>query len=463
MKTLEQKFSYRYIIYDMKNTTKILQCISTRKNKTRKQANASTICGEIRPSLEGWIILHIHGEPFERGYAHGYLLRDQLSNIETQLDFLFEHDMKISKTEFMTASRKIITPILKRRYPEFYEELRGISRGSTISLPLLIAWNSYISLYSHFRDGSLIRCSAFIATGNATEHGDIIMAHDTHSDFLTGWLGNVILYVTPNKGNSFVMQTLPGYIASSTDWFLCSSGIMGCETTISQINYKPKFGDPYFCRIRKAMQYGKSLNDYEKIMSHRNAGDYACSWLFGDIRTNKIMLFELGLRYKNVKTTTSGVFYGMNSAIGTELREKETTDIDHTNITTSSGARNARLDELLNHTYKGKINLSNAKKIMADHYDVYLDRNVRNGRSICNHTEENPEHCSRPPYFPFGCTDAKVVNTEMAKQMKFVGRFGSACGRAFDVNAYIKKAPAYKSWAKVLSDVPAYEWTTLEK
>jgi hypothetical protein len=51
----------------------------------------------------------------------------------------------------------------------------------------------------------------------------------------------------------------------------------------------------------------------------------------------------------------------------------------------------------------------------------------------------------------------------MAKQMKFVGRFGSACGRAFDVNAYIKKAPAYKSWAKVLSDVPTYEWTTLEK
>jgi hypothetical protein len=87
--------------------------------------------------LEGWIILHIHGEPFERGYAHGHLLKSQLSNIETQLDFLFEHDMKISKTEFMTASRKIITPILKRRYPEFYEELRGISHGSTISLPLL--------------------------------------------------------------------------------------------------------------------------------------------------------------------------------------------------------------------------------------------------------------------------------------------------------------------------------------
>jgi hypothetical protein len=446
----------------MKNTQKILHPLSKSRKKTLRQRK-SEICGEIRSVSEGWIIAHIYGKPLERGYAHGHLLQSQLSKISKQLDFLLVHDMNICKSEFMKASRKVITPILKDRYPEFYEELRGISYGSGVPLSLLIAWNSYLSLYSHFCDGSPIRCSAFLATGKATEDGGIIMAHETHSDFLSGWLANVMLYVAPHQGNAFVMQTLPGYIASSTDWFLSSSGIIGCETTIANVNYKPKFGDPYFCRIRKAMQYGNSLEEYEKIMSHRNAGDYACSWLFGDTRTNEIMLFELGLHYKNVKRTSSGVFYGMNRALGVDLREQETTDGDSVNIATSSGARMTRLDQLLNHTYKGKINTSNAKKIMADHYDTYLGRDSRNSRSICNHTEENPEQSSRPPYFPFGCTDAKVVNTTMAKQLIFEARFGSACGRPFSVKGYVKRAPEHKAWANVLPDIPTYAWTRIEK
>lgn len=424
--------------------------------------NHKNICGELlATNNEGWIVLHIYGEPYERGFAYGHILQKQLESIERNLDFLLEHDMKIPKKEYMKASRKIMTPILQKRYPEYFEEMRGIAKGANISLRLVIAWNSYISLYSHFCDGSLIRCSAFIATGNATENGEIVMAHNTHSDFLSGWSSNIILYVTPSAGHPFVMQTVAGYIASSTDWFVCSTGIIGCETTISSINYKPKFGDPYFCRIRNAMQYGKTLDDYERIMSRKNAGDYACSWLFGDVRTNEIMLLEIGLHEKNVERTKSGVFYGMNSAIGKELREKETDDIDHTNITTSVGARNARLDELLNHTYKGKINIDNAKRVMADHYDVYLKRDAKNGRGICNHTELNPEHCRRPPHFPFGCTDAKVVNSEMAKNMTFAGRFGSACGRKFDVAAYVETNPIYKHWGDVLNNIPKYDWTKL--
>jgi hypothetical protein len=419
------------------------------------------ICGEIISNTEGWVVMHIHGNPYERGFAHGKLLKSQLKNIEKHMDFLLEHDMKIPKMDFMKESNKVITPILRKQYPEFYEEIRGIADGSSLPIQLIIAWNSYISLYSHFREGSKQRCSAFIATGDATEKGDIVMSHNTHCDFLTGWSSNVVLYVKPHKGFSFVMQTVPGYIASSTDWFICSSGIIGCETTISNIDYKPKFGAPYFCRIREAMQYGSSFDDYDKIMSKQNAGDYACSWLFGDIYSNEIMLFELGLREKNVQRKKSGVFYGMNSAIGEKLRENETTDIDHENITTSVGARNRRFSELLNHTYKGKINVENAKRIIADHYDVYLKRDVKNGRSICNHTELNPEHCHRPPYSPYGCTDAKVVDTEMAKQMSFMGRFGSACGRLFDVKKYIQRNPIHKHWGEVLHNMSNHKWTLL--
>lgn len=135
------------------------------------------------------------------------------------------------------------------------------------------------------------------------------MAHNTHTNFADGQLHNIIMNVIPSSGHPFVMQTSAGYIASGTDWFICSTGMIGCETTIGDINYTPRFGVPYFCRIRQAMQYGKTLDDYEQIMDKKNAGDYACSWLFGDINTNEIMLYEIGLKEKNVQRTKNGVFW----------------------------------------------------------------------------------------------------------------------------------------------------------
>ena len=444
----------------MKNTIKN----DKKNNKTKKQI---IINGNIiNENLEGWKIIHIYGNAFERGFAHGFLLFKELKRVLKTVPFIIKTTLHVSMNKYIKTSNKIIKPILIREFPEFFDEIRGISagarkRGINISTDFLISWNSYMSLYSYFKDGSAIKCSAFIATGNATKNGDIIMGHNTHTTFMDGRLQNIIMYVIPLNGHHFVMQTSPGFIASVTDWFLSSTGIIGCETTIANINYKPEFGYPFYCRIRQAMQYGNTLEEYDKIMSTCNAGDYACSWLFGDIKTNEIMLFELALKHKNVQKTKNGVFYGMNSVIDDTIREKETTDNYHEDITTSLGARNKRLDELLNKKYKGKIDIEKSKIILADHYDVFLERESMNRRNICKHVELDPEHCSKPHY-PFGCTDAKVVNSFMADSLSFCGRFGSACGRIFNVKKFIKENPYYKSYEPYLDDIPSYKWKTIQ-
>lgn len=425
------------------------------------------IQGKIIKKRAGWIVASVYGEPFERGFAHGYLLKNEFKRVLKVLEFLLKEEIEVSMSKFMEASNRIMKPIVMKYYPELYDEMRGIAAGATaggvsISTNLIIAWNSYISLHYYFTGKTVQRCSAFIATGNATKHGDIIMSHNTHTNFAMGQIHNIILYVTPIHGHSFVMQTTPGYVASATDWFLCSTGIIGCETTISRINYKPKFGDPYYCRIRQAMQYGETLDDYDRIMSNCNAGDYACSWLFGDIRTNEIMLFELGYNQKNVERTTNGLYYGMNSVMDKEFRDHETKDRDHNDVTTSVGSRNHRLQQLLHHDYYGKLDIENAKKIIADHYDMHLQRDVMNGRGICKHTELDPEHCSRSPHYPFGCTDAKVVDSEMVKSLIFMGRFGSACGRSFSIKKYVKENPHYKKWGAVITDMPGYGWIKIQ-
>jgi len=436
------------------------------KETNRKTMKNTNIHGKIVEKKEGWIVLQIYGDAFHRGFAHGYLLHKELKRTKDVLLFFIKQELGISVSKYMKIVKTKIQPVMKKRYIEFYEEISGISKGAKtagtdISVDIILAWNSYITIYSYLKDGAPKKCSAFIATGNATEKGDIVMAHTTHTNFADGQLANIILYVFPSSGFSFVMQTQPGLIASGMDWFLCSSGIVGCETTISDIKYKPRFEDPFFCRIRKCMQYGGSFDDYEKIMTTRNGGDYACSWLLGNINTNEIMLFELGLLEKNVTKTKNGAFYGMNVALGRNIREKETADKDLNNRETSSGNRNLRFNDLLFHDYQGKINIENSKKIISDHYDTSLQGFRRNTRGICKH-DEFDETLSGNPNFMCGSTDAKVVNTDMAKHLVFQGRFGSGCGRTFTIEDHLKKYPEYEEWRTVVEDIPLYKWTTIQ-
>ena len=459
MKVYDHQMFNRHILYieyimSHKKTIK--------KNKTRKNKR---IQGKITGEKEGWKMVHVYGEPYERGYAHGYLLFKELQRIKKILPFLVKYQMEIDYTKFKKANRKIMFPILQKQYPEFWHEIRGIHAGAKhagtdISMDVLIGWNSYMSLYSHFKEGNqhIHRCSAFIATGEATKNRKIVMAHNVHSDLASGQILNIVLKITPTQGNEFIMQTTAGLISSVADWYISSSGIVCCETTIADINYKPKFGIPFFCRIRHTIQYANSLDECSQIMLHKNAGDYACSWLFGNTKTQEIMLLELGLNIHNIQRTFNGVFYGMNSPISYELRSKETTDTEFNDVNSRCGNRNYRLNDLLNKKYYGAIDSRIAKRVISDHYDIHLGKSVMNQNGICKHPERDPH----AKYKPYSCTDGKVLDSSMADNLQFEGIFGSSCGkRTFNVNDYVKQHPEYKHWGEVLENMPIHNWTSI--
>ena len=455
-------------------TYKINKKIKRKRNKkTRKHPKVN---GIKKKQKNGWIKMKIYGTSLERGFAHGFLLRKELQKIRREiLPFLVENSFpNISYEKYEKDCRENITDNIREKFPEYYTELQGIEAGAKsydgddiITIDFLIAWNAFLSMASFYHKRSAVdHCSAFIAIGEATEKGDIIMAHTTHSDFVSAKTLNIVLEIIPEKGNKIKMQTSPGLICSSSDWFICGNGIIGCETTIGGINYKPKFGVPYFCRIREAMQYGNTLDDYVRIMTKDNAGDYAGSWLLGDTRnsTKEIMLLEIALHTKNIERKTNGIFYGMNSAISPEIREKETTDKTHWDMNETSGARNIRFHILLYEKYYGKLNIHNAKAILSDHYDISQTKEIDgNMLTICKHTNlDHRDTKLRTAYYPFGCTDGKVINSEMTRNMTFVGRMGPACGTPFYAHRFLEKHPEYKQkWKKVLPDMLTEPWITL--
>ena len=462
-----------------KTKTRIRKTI--RKTKTKRN---KPIKGIKSQKKNGWISIKIWGNAFERGYAHGYLLAKELFDIrENILPFLVKTFYHLSYEQYEKDCHDHLYERIRNEYPEFFEELSGIALGSNTTIDFILAWNANLSMSNMYKKPEKKkseseengRCSAFIAVGDATETGEIIMAHNTHSDFVSANTFYIILEIilgdTDKKNKKKIkMQTSPGFIASGSDWFLGNNGIIGCETTIGGIHYKPDFSGkktPYFCRIRQAMQYADSLDEYVQIMQNGNAGDYACSWLLGDTRKGEIMLFELGLKTVNIERKTNGVFYGMNCAISPEIREKETTEKSAKsfwNMTESCGARNIRFHFLLYEKYYGKINVSNARILLADHYDVSINQETKgNGLTICRHAnlEDRIAASPRGTFYPWGCTDGKVVSSSMAKRGSFFGRWGPSCGHAFSAKTFLKQHPKYKKWSSVLPNMPTEPWIIL--
>lgn len=420
---------------------------NTKKSSTKTSTKS---CKKTpRSTHDGWIVASVKGTHAEMGFQHGCILRHQINKIQPVLTYLVKKYYKTTLDEYVDRCRKLIF----EGWQNIFDEIRGIAAGSGVSFDLLVAWNMFVSMneiYESKTDPQ--RCSAFIATGSKTRTGDIIMAHNTHCDYSIGFISNVVLYMYPEGAIPFVMQTIPGLVSSSTDWFITAAGIVGCETTIAEINYKPDFesGVPYFFRIRKAMETAKSLDDYVSIMLFKNAGDYACSWLFGDINSGEILRLELAKETHDVQRTKDGLFYGMNSVFSPQIVAKETLkNNDMYDITTSSGCRNLRLDYLLN---KDKIDLHSAKKILADHYDCVAKSDRKGFRCICKHKE-----CEKGSAFNIaGAVDGKVVDSALARQMKFIGRFGSSCGRVFKKSDY-PDGP----WKAVTPNMPKYNWITI--
>ena len=446
--------------------------IKHRNKKSHTKTQKNTKKSYIEPMHEGWRIIHIAGNPKERGFMHGFLLHDELAKIQEQFPFIVNQELEFSYKKYMLICKRKITPIVKHRYLELYQEIVGISEGARqagvdISVDTIIAWNALCSMYEYLHNHpskrtKTGRCSAFIATGKATHNGEIVMGHTTHTGLVSGLFFHIVMYVTPDQGIPFCMQTAAGCVASGTDWFITKAGIVGCETTISDINYQPDFNhgnSPYFCRIRKAMQYGKTLDDYADIMTNNNAGDYASSWLFGDVNSQEIMICELGKKVTNVQRSKNAIYYGMNSAMSPELRAQETNDQEFFDPRTSSGARNQRFQELLYKKYYGKLNVQNAQLILSDHYNVMTKKKQPGATTICVHTyDDGSDYASN---YPHGCTDGKVLDAKLAKNMEFIGIFGPCCGNGFDASHFLKHHPIYKKWTHHLEDYPVRKWTKL--
>jgi len=429
---------------------------------------------------DGWKYISVKGEPKERGYAYGYLCADDFKKIQEMLHYYMPESYGKSWDYFIEEVCMDFKEYTQKEFNELYLEMEGITEGLNdagckTSLDEILTWNFYMSIPYWFstrsenhvgkEGGAKDRCSAFIAVGEDwTTDGKIVCAHNSFTDYIDGQWSKIILDLNPVDGCRFIMQTSAAMIWSGTDFFVTANGIIGTETTIGGfMPYERKA--PIGYRIREAMQYGKTLDDYVEMLLKENSGDYANSWLFGDINTNEILRIELGLKYHSIERTKNGYFIGFNSTYDPYIRNLECNNSGFYDIRRHQGARYVRLTELMDEN-KGKLNVDVAKKMIADHYDVYLHKEDNPcSRTVCSHYDldarEYMSQADRPkPFSPHGAVDGSVVDSNLAKEMKMVMRYGNSCGIPFVAKDFFKKHIQWRNFEPYVFDRLTQPWTT---
>ena len=314
----------------------------------------------------GWIVLHIEGEPYERGYQHGRLMAPEIGRFVGEIA---RYRSSKAPADAWQDLRLVANALFLRRFDaEYLEEMKGIADGAAAAgakwdgrpLDLLDLVTINADVETNFLETALeatatglegrrfrepvqqgpvrpqeSHCSAFAATGPATADGQVVFGHITMWNLFHAYHYNVWLDVKPARGHRVFLQTYPGGIMSGLDYYMNDRGMVVCETTLAQTKFDAT-GIPLVDRIRRALQYGDSIDTAVAILRQGNNGLYTNEWLLADTKTNEIAMFELGTHksrlWKSSKNEwfggTAGFYWGCNNAKDLQVRLETVAAVD---------------------------------------------------------------------------------------------------------------------------------------
>jgi len=457
---------------------------------------------------DGWYVLNLQGTNIEIGLQHGRMLAEEIS---AYIEEVKQYVYVCMGIDYEYARNDVKCLIDGTLSDEIRTEMTAISDGvneimgtvydvwDIAVLNWMEGWSGYAFdssvAYKHYASTETTRiaapiklgrdhCSAFVATGKYTTDGKPVMFHNSFNVFETSGYSNVIATITPKDGHKFTMQTQIGYVHSMADFYIVQVGeraddrVAITETTIGGFNVYNKKGIPEFDRIRRAVQHFTSINDkddltsFVSIMRKGESGDYANTWLLADYRDNSIWEFEEGLAFYNVThkeaTDEKPYFIGANYPKHPPIKHLECSNDGGDDIRRHQGARRVRLPQLVEgHGVPGKINLETGREIIADHHDIYDDKDTDgNSRTVCSHYNfDKREYMSDPsrprPYQPRGAIDGMGIDATLATKLQLNARWGSSCGTAWDAEAFLKKHPQFDHLKPFLHNRPSQPWTIL--
>ncbi len=203
--------------------------------------------------IEGQLVLHVEGTPYEMGRQHGELLKDLArSNLKNVVEAIGSKplvELGPLKAEARTAIDQIVElqkPFVPKRY---FEEMRGLADGAGVDVELVRFANFVPELF---------HCSGFAIGGAATKDGTLY--HGRVLDYATDWglqEHAVIVVAKPDGRVPFVNVSYAGFVG-------CVTGMNAEHVSVGEMGgggLGHWAGRPMALLVREALETSKSLDD----------------------------------------------------------------------------------------------------------------------------------------------------------------------------------------------------------
>lgn len=241
---------------------------------------------------DGFLVLNLSGTPYEMGYQHGALLKEQIKDIFSNyiLGYLTSEEHQGGLNFFSRRSLlryfRYRAEVLGRFIPKDYrEELRGLAEASGLSYADVLLMHTFldtaslpkINVDSKFRD-LLKECK-------------------------------VVFFYRPRTGNPFVAIGCPGIIGTLTG--MNERGVTLDERGAEKTRLSTA-GVPILILLRQVLQYSDSLYDGIRFISSspRTIADIV---IIGDIRINKGCIIEFNTKNYVVRFQGAGIGESLDS------------------------------------------------------------------------------------------------------------------------------------------------------
>ncbi len=246
----------------------------------------------------------------------GILFHDKHVTFEDILtsNMMYEYLSKVTYHRLRKGFHPMIT-LLKYLQEEF-TELKTVSASD------------FVDDFTSYYPGNH-KCNGFIATGDATTNGQVVISNSMWStgngaglwwwSYYLTFRWNIILDINPSEGYRLLMASAPGYIWSDHDFYQSENGIVFLETTCPQ-GLWDTHGFPLAVRARKAVQYSENIDDVMHYLKYRNDGGMNAVWVIGDTKTGEIARYEQGYRNSWYDKKSDGFHWSANNPMNFRVR-----------------------------------------------------------------------------------------------------------------------------------------------
>ena len=329
-------------------------------------------------------ILKLRGSPYEMGYQHGVLLRNEIRKgavpyfARMTANFApFKHMNPLA--QYLTAKYfdwKIFRPLLKSSPRDCLAELKGIADGSGLGFGEVFRGNLLSELNMNLvkvlekkalSQEAQAGCTSFAAFDKATADGKLVMGRNT--DYSGGGLwdkNQTVMFYEPEEGARFVN--------------VGSAGLIKCNSCMNEnglclgghflfLNDTRPDGICFTFFELEIMKKASTIDEAVAIIKENpRAGAFA--FLLADGKTNEAAVVEVCAGSVGVRRAENGVVWETNMATTEEI---EPVDVFHRNgIGKNPFGRFERMRMLIDENM-GEITPGLAAQFMGDHMDMCSD------------------------------------------------------------------------------------------